>query len=147
MCLSYGNILNTLTSCSNYKSEYGSFMIHFYTLNVFTDLGISLSLNLIMCFKGWRELHNCNTIWAIFKYEMAREREEGTREEGGSSFNISSSMSYIFTDKITMVDSMMTWGVKDVFKRSKRSHNLCMNPELIKHVKLSMNTENWWRNS
>ena len=41
---------------------------------------------------------------------------------------------------------MMTWGVKDVFKRSKRSHNLCVNPELIKHVKLSMNTENRWRN-
>ena len=81
-----------------------------------------------------------------------RAREKGTHEEAGSSFNISSSMSNIFTaredkDQITMVDSMMTWGVKDVFKRSKRSHNLCVNPELIKHVKLSMNTENRWRNS
>ena len=79
-----------------------------------------------------------------------RAREKVTHEEGGSSFNISSSMSNIFTaredkDQITMVDSMMTWGVKDVFKRSKRSHNLCVNPELIKKVELNMNPENRWR--
>ena len=72
-------------------------MIHFSTLNVFTDLGISLSLNLTMCLKRWREPYNCNALWAIFKYEITRVREEGTREEGGSSFNISSSMSNIFT--------------------------------------------------
>ena len=41
--------------------------------------------------------YNCNALWAIFKYEITRVREEGTREEGGSSFNISSSMSNIFT--------------------------------------------------
>ena len=40
---------------------------------------------------------------------------------------------------------MMTWGVKDVFKRSKRSHNLRVNPELIKKVELNMNPENSWR--
>ena len=40
---------------------------------------------------------------------------------------------------------MMTWGVKDVFKRSKRSHNLRVNPELIKKVELNMNPENRWR--
>ena len=64
-------------SCSNYKSEYGNFMIHFSTLNVFTDLGISLSLNLTMCLKRWRE--QC-IMGNLQVRDNARERGGHTRQ-------------------------------------------------------------------
>lgn len=44
--------------------------------------------------------------------------------------------------KITMVYTMMTWSVENVLKRSSGAHNLRMNPELVKCVKLMVDKEN-----
>lgn len=44
-----------------------------------------------------------------------------------------------------MMHTMMTWSIEDILKRSNGSHNFCMNPELVKCVKLIMDTENGGR--